>query len=62
VRLDDYEARSVSGEILTAPSMTSHNTFDAPATVSPKAFAGASLTGGTLSATLPPLSVVMLDL
>ena len=62
VALDGIQPKSVSGEILTAPSMTSHNTFDAPAAVSPKPFTGASLTAGALSATLPPLSVVMLDL
>jgi alpha-N-arabinofuranosidase len=62
VTLGGYQPRSVSGEILTAPAATSHNTFEAPAAVSPKPFAGASLSAGSLSATLPPLSVVMLEL
>jgi alpha-N-arabinofuranosidase len=53
---------SVSGRVLTAPSMTSHNTFDAPHTVEPASFAGASVSGGHLTVTLPPLSVVVLEL
>jgi alpha-N-arabinofuranosidase len=53
---------SVSGRVLTAPSMTSHNTFDAPHAVEPAPFTGASLSGSHLTVTLPPLSVVMLEL
>ncbi len=56
------ELRSPTGRILTAPSMTSHNTFDAPHAVEPVAFAGATLSGDRLSVTLPPLSVVVLEL
>jgi alpha-N-arabinofuranosidase len=52
----------VTGRLLTAPSMTSHNTFDAPHTVEPVAFTGATLTGGNLSVVLPPLSVVVLEM
>jgi alpha-N-arabinofuranosidase len=52
----------VTGRLLTAPSMTSHNTFDAPHTVEPVAFTGATLTAGKLSVVLPPLSVVVLEL
>jgi alpha-L-arabinofuranosidase len=52
----------VTGRLLTAPSMTSHNTFDAPHTVEPVAFTGATLTGGKLSVVLPPLSVVVLEM
>jgi alpha-N-arabinofuranosidase len=52
----------VSGRVLTAPSMTSHNTFDAPALVEPKAFTGATLSGSRLSIVMPALSVVVLEL
>ena len=62
VRLDGITGGSVSGRILTAPAMDAHNTFDAPDAVKPAAFTGATLSGGTLSVTLPPKSVVMLDL
>jgi alpha-L-arabinofuranosidase len=53
---------SVTGRILTAPSMTSHNTFDAPDAVRPAPFTGTSVSGNRVSATLPPLSVVVLEL
>jgi len=52
----------VSGRILTAPAMTSHNTFDAPHAVEPAPFAGATFSGGELSVALPPMSVVVLEL
>lgn len=52
----------VSGRVLTAPDMTAHNTFDAPDTVKPVAFDGARLADGKLTVTLPPKSVVVLEL
>ena len=42
--------------------MTARNDFDAPDTVTPRAFEGAALAGGVLSVTLPAKSVVMLEL
>jgi alpha-L-arabinofuranosidase len=51
-----------TGRILTAPSMTSHNTFDAPHTVEPAPFTGAAASGDHISVTLPALSVVVLEL
>jgi alpha-N-arabinofuranosidase len=56
------DLRSPVGRILTAPSMTSHNTFDAPHTVEPQPFTGATASGDSLSVTLPALSVVVLEL
>jgi alpha-N-arabinofuranosidase len=54
--------KSPTGRILTAPSMTAHNTFDAPHAVEPAPFSGASLSGDHLNVTLPALSVVVLEL
>jgi len=48
--------------VLTAAAINAHNTFDQPAVVKPAAFTGASIESGSLKATLPPKSVVMLDL
>jgi alpha-N-arabinofuranosidase len=53
---------SVSGRVLTAPSMTSHNTFAEPHVVEPKAFTGATLSGTALRVVLPAMSVVVLEL
>ena len=60
--LKGVTAGGVSGRILTAPAMNALNSFDAPNTVAPAAFTGARLDGSTLTVTLPPKSVVMLDL
>lgn len=60
--LPGVTAQGVSGQILTAPQMTALNTFDAPTGVAPVAFTGATLNAGTLAVTLPPKSVVMLEL
>jgi len=60
--LSGAELGTPTGRILTAPSMTSHNTFDAPHAVEPAPFSGATVSGGKLSVTLPALSVVVLEL
>ena len=60
--LTGVTARGVTGRILTAPAITAQNSFDAPAAVAPAAFTGARIENGALSVTLPPKSVVMLDL
>lgn len=54
--------KSVSGRILTAPTITSHNTFEAPDTVKPKAFQGAKVVDGKLKLQLPAKSIVVLEL
>ena len=55
-------ATSATGRVLTAAAMNAHNTFDQPAAVKPAAFTDASIQSGSLKATLPPKSVVVLDL
>ena len=51
---------SVTGTILTAPVMNAHNTFDDPENIKPAVFTGASLKDGSIKATLPAKSVVVL--
>lgn len=53
---------TISGRVLTAEHMQDHNTFDAPNTVKPVAFDGATAQGNRLRITLPPMSVVVLEL
>jgi len=60
--LPGVTAQGVTGQVLTASTMTALNTFDTPNAVAPAAFNGARLNGGTLAVTLPPMSVVMLEL
>jgi alpha-N-arabinofuranosidase len=54
--------RTVTGRVLTGPAMTSHNTFEQPNAVRPAPFTGAQVAAGRLTVTLPPMSVVVLEL
>ncbi|MBI4622283.1 MAG: alpha-N-arabinofuranosidase [Verrucomicrobia bacterium] len=60
-KLTGVGARAVSGRVLTAPAMNTHNTFAAPDSVKPATFNGASLAGDTLTVALPAMSVVVLE-
>jgi alpha-N-arabinofuranosidase len=59
--LDGMAAASVSGRVLTAPAINSFNTFAAPDTVRPALLEGATVAGDKLTVTLPPKSVVVLE-
>ena len=61
-KLAGLSATTVSGRIITASAMDAVNSFDQPNTVVPQSFTGASVNGGGLSVTLPPKSVVVLEL
>jgi len=52
----------VQGRILTSEDLRDHNTFDKPDAIAPAAFGGARINGSQLSVTLPPFSVVVLQL
>lgn len=52
----------VSGRILTAEAINSHNTFEEPDNVAPTPFDGADLTDDGLLLTLPSKSIVALEL
>ncbi|MFB0517051.1 MAG: alpha-N-arabinofuranosidase [Candidatus Neomarinimicrobiota bacterium] len=53
--------KGVTGQVLTAPAINSHNTFDNPEAVKPTIFDAAVLNGNELVATLPARSVVVLE-
>lgn len=55
-------ASAVTGQILSAPAITSLNTYALPDTVVPRRFDGARLAGGTLQVELPAKAIVMLKL
>lgn len=61
-RIEGQKFTSVSGRVLTAPAMDTHNTFDAANRVQPAAFTGATLQDSSLKVQLPPRSVVVLTL
>ena len=62
ITVDGLKAVGVGGQILTAPKITSHNTFDQPNAVKPVSFNDAHVQGDKLSVVLPAKSIVMLQL
>ena len=56
------DLKTVTGEVLTAPEMSSYNSFEEPDVVKPGVFKGYILTGNKLIVTLPARSVVVLEL
>ena len=60
--LNGLQANSVTGRILVSEKLQDHNTFQQPEKIKPAAFNGAKISGGQLSLTLPPGSVVVLEL
>jgi alpha-L-arabinofuranosidase len=56
------EVTGATGRILTAPAINSYNSFEQPDVVRPAPFNGAQVAGGRLTVTLPPKSVVVLEL
>lgn len=57
-----YAGKQVSGRVLTASSMNSHNTFEKPDQVKAVPFTSVQLNEGGLYAEIPPMSVVVLTL
>ncbi len=60
--LNGMTANTVSARVLTAEAMNAHNTFEHPDAVKPAAFSAVSIEDGTLETTLPPMSVVLLEI
>ncbi|MFT4248577.1 MAG: alpha-L-arabinofuranosidase C-terminal domain-containing protein [Pseudomonas sp.] len=58
----DGEAHGVSGQILTAPAITSLNSYDKPDAVKPQPFDGATFDHGMLQVALPAKAIVVLRL
>jgi len=59
--VEGAKADNFSGRLLTASQITSHNTFDKPDEVKPTTFDGLKKTAQGFVATLPPKSVVMVE-
>ena len=62
VSLKDLPANTISGRALTAATLQAHNTFDKPATVAPTNFNAFKRTNDNLTVTIPPFSVVVLEI
>lgn len=61
LHLSGARAKSIKGRVLTAPAITSINTFDHPEVVKPAPLAGVLPKGDEWTLSLPPRSVVVLD-
>lgn len=62
IYLDGAKYAGVSGRILSSSTLQDYNSFTEPNKIQPASFKGALLKDGTLSVSLPPFSVVVLDL
>lgn len=60
--LRGHKAKMITGRVITAPAINSHNTFDHPDVVQPVVFKDFNLTDNGLMATLPAKSVVVLEI
>lgn len=58
IDLQNIPVKSVNGRILSAGSITDHNTFENPDKVKPAEFKGARIEKGSLKVILPPHSIV----
>ncbi len=56
------KANRMSGRVLTAAKITSHNTFDNPEVVKPSAFGGYRKMPNGFKATLPAKSIVVFEI
>lgn len=62
MNLEGMTAKTVTGRILTSDKLQNHNSFEKPEAIKPAVFTGAKMSGNSLSLTLPPFSVVVLEL
>ena len=62
ISLKGYEAKKVTGRILTSEKIQDYNNFDDPDKVVPEKFNGAVLSGDNLTVNMPAHSVVVLEL
>jgi alpha-L-arabinofuranosidase len=62
INLKGFNVKKISGRILTSSKVQDLNSFDKPDSVVPVRFNGAKLSGNNLLVTMPPVSVVVLEL
>jgi alpha-N-arabinofuranosidase len=62
INVEGAAYKTVSGRILASDKLQNYNSFDNPGRIKPAAFSGATLTDSKLKLSLPPFSVVVLEL
>jgi alpha-N-arabinofuranosidase len=61
IKLDE-EKRAAKGRVLSSASLQDHNSFNEPDKITPKEFKDFKIANGSVEFTLPPFSVVVLEL
>ena len=61
-QIDGYNAKSVSGRILTSKNVADYNDFNNPSIVAPKAYNDAQLKKGVLTVKVPAKSIIVLNI
>jgi alpha-N-arabinofuranosidase len=62
IKIEGENCRKVTGRILTSSSIHDYNTFDDPDKIEPKIFTDASLKNNVINLTIPPFSLVVLEM
>ncbi len=62
VNVEGGSYKTIIGRLLTSDKLQDYNSFQQPDKIKPSAFKGAILTGNTLNVSMPPFSVVVLEL
>jgi alpha-L-arabinofuranosidase len=62
ISINGANYKAVSGRILTSDKLQNHNSFENPNKIVPSVYNGAKLNGSNLNLTIPPFSVVVLEL
>jgi alpha-N-arabinofuranosidase len=62
ININGVNYKSVSGRILTSDKLQNYNSFENPNKIVPTTYIGAQLNGSKLNLTIPPFSVVVLEL
>ncbi|MDH5396925.1 MAG: alpha-N-arabinofuranosidase, partial [Cyclobacteriaceae bacterium] len=62
IDIHGFDAQNGTAMILSSSALQDHNTFEQPEKVSPKVFKDFTLKKGVLQLTLPPFSVVVVEL
>ena len=62
ININGANYKTVTGRILTSDKLQNYNSFENPNKIVPSVFKGAQLNGSKLNLTIPPFSVVVLEL
>lgn len=60
--INGYNAKKITGTIISSTQLNAHNTFDSPNTIGIKAFTGFTSAAGAIEVSLPAASVVTLEI